>query len=132
VEKVCPVSVFEIDHHMVDNKVRGKIINKECFRRVFVSFKACWSGLLAGCRPYLSVDATTLYGRFRGKLVAACAIDAHNWLFSSGLWCPRGRVNKKLDIFLTEFVSDYRVSTCIDYTHRCLQGFRNCSGLRVP
>jgi transposase-like protein len=27
------------------------------------------------------VDATALNGRFRGQLVAACAIDAHNWLF---------------------------------------------------
>jgi transposase-like protein len=49
--------------------------------RVFISFKACWEGFLAGCRPYLVVDATALNERFRGQLVAACAIDAHNWLF---------------------------------------------------
>jgi transposase-like protein len=29
----------------------------------------------------LALDATTLNGRFRGHLVAACTIDAHNWLF---------------------------------------------------
>ena len=28
VEKVCPGSVVEIDHHMVDYKVRGKTMNK--------------------------------------------------------------------------------------------------------
>jgi hypothetical protein len=49
--------------------------------RVFVSFKACWKGFLVGCKPYLAVDATALNGRFRGQLVAACAIDGHNWLF---------------------------------------------------
>jgi hypothetical protein len=27
------------------------------------------------------VDATSLNERFRGQLVAACATDAHNWLF---------------------------------------------------
>jgi hypothetical protein len=81
VEKACLGSVVEIDHHMVDYKVRGKILTKECFRRVLVLLKACWSGFLAGCRPYLAVDATALYGRFRGQLVAACAIDAHNWHF---------------------------------------------------
>jgi hypothetical protein len=27
------------------------------------------------------VDATALNGRFRGQLVAATAIDSHNWLF---------------------------------------------------
>jgi zinc finger SWIM domain-containing protein 3 len=54
---------------------------KECFRRVFISFKACWEGFLARCKPYLVVDATSLNERFRGQLVAACTIDAHNWLF---------------------------------------------------
>jgi zinc finger SWIM domain-containing protein 3 len=81
VEKACLGSVVEIDHHTVDYTTRGKTMNKECFRRVFVSFKACWSGFLASCRPYLVVDATALNGRFRGQLIAACAIDAHNWLF---------------------------------------------------
>jgi hypothetical protein len=36
---------------------------------------------LDGCRSYLAVDTTALNGRFRGQLVAATAIDAHNWLF---------------------------------------------------
>jgi hypothetical protein len=58
--------------------MRKKMMEKECFRRAFVSFKACWKGFLDGCRPYLVVDATALNGRFRGQLVAACAIDAHN------------------------------------------------------
>jgi hypothetical protein len=48
---------------------------------VFVCFKTCWKGFLDGCQPYLVVDATTLNGRFRGQLVAATAIDVHNWLF---------------------------------------------------
>ena len=81
VNKACPGSVVEIDSHTVEYKVRGKTMKKECFRRVFVSFKACWKGFQDGCRPYLAVDATALNGRYRGQLVAACAIDAHNWLF---------------------------------------------------
>jgi hypothetical protein len=80
VEKVCQGSIVEIDSHTVEYNVRGKTM-KKCFRRVFVSFKACWKGFLAGCRPYLAVDATALNGRFRGQLVATCAIDAHNCLF---------------------------------------------------
>jgi hypothetical protein len=66
VEKACLGSVVEIDNHTVEYKVRGKIIKKEYFRRVFVSFKACWKGFLAGCMPYLVVDATALNERFRG------------------------------------------------------------------
>ena len=39
---------------------------------VFVCFEACRQGFLAGCRPYLAIDATFLTGRFKGQLVAAC------------------------------------------------------------
>jgi hypothetical protein len=80
-EKECPESVIEIDSHTVEYKVRGKTMKKEYFRRVFVSFKTCWKGFLAGCRPYLAVDATALNARYRGQLVAAYAIDTHNWPF---------------------------------------------------
>jgi hypothetical protein len=58
--------------------VRKMIMEKECFRRAFVSYKACWKGFLDGCRPYLAVDATALNGRFREHIVATCAIDVHN------------------------------------------------------
>ncbi|KAM0855909.1 hypothetical protein ACQ4PT_049473 [Festuca glaucescens] len=81
VEKCSPGSVVDIDRHTVQYKVRGVTKEKECFRRFFLSFKACSQGFKDGCRPYLAVDATALNGRFRGQLVAACAIDAHNWLF---------------------------------------------------
>jgi hypothetical protein len=81
VEKAYQESVVEIDNQTVEYTVRGRTMKKECFRRVFISFKACWKGFLAGCRPYLAMDATALNERFRGQLVATCAIDAHNWLF---------------------------------------------------
>ena len=29
----------------------------------------------------MAVDATALNGRWKGQLVAACAVDGHNWLF---------------------------------------------------
>ena len=76
-----PGSVVEIDKHTVPFKIKGKSFEKECFRRAFVCFKACWQGFLDGCRPYLALDATHLTGRWRGQLVAASAVDGHNWLF---------------------------------------------------
>ena len=82
VEMASPGSVVAIDKHTFQYKLKsGKIMQKECFRRAFVCFKACWKGFLDGCRPYLAVDATTLHGRFKGQLVAATAIDGHNWMF---------------------------------------------------
>nr|XP_040258674.1 uncharacterized protein LOC120975979 [Aegilops tauschii subsp. strangulata] len=81
VEMTSPGSVVEIDKHTVKYKLKGKALEKECFRRAFVCFKACWQGFLNGCRPYLVVDATALNGRWRGQLAATSAVDGHNWLF---------------------------------------------------
>ena len=33
----CPGSVVQIDRHKVQYKIRGKTMEKECFRRDFVS-----------------------------------------------------------------------------------------------
>jgi len=81
VGRTSPGSIVEIDHHSVEYTLKGVTRTKECFRRVFVCFEACRRGFLAGCRPYLAIDATFLTGRFKGQLVAACAVDAHNFVF---------------------------------------------------
>ena len=41
VEKACPRSVVEIDHHPVEYKMKGRIREKDCFKRIFISFMAC-------------------------------------------------------------------------------------------
>jgi hypothetical protein len=81
VEQTSPGSIVDIDHHTVEYTLRGMTMTKECFRRVFVCFEACRRGFLEGCRPYLAIDATFLTGRFKGQLVAACAVDGHNFVF---------------------------------------------------
>ena len=82
VEMASPGSVVAIDKHTVPYKLKsGREMQKECFRRAFVCFKACWKGFLDGCRPYLAVVATALHGRFKGQPVAATAVDGHNWMF---------------------------------------------------
>jgi hypothetical protein len=65
-EKACLASVVEIDRHIVQYKLRGKTMEKECFRKVFVCYKTCWKGFLDGCRSYLAMDATALNERFTG------------------------------------------------------------------
>lgn len=81
VEKCSPGSVVEIDKETMQYKIKGKVREKECFRRVFVSFMACWQGFLSGCKPYLAVDSAALNGRFKGQLASPCAIDGRNWLY---------------------------------------------------
>jgi hypothetical protein len=34
-----------------------------------------------GCRPYLSIDSTTLNGRWNGHLPSVTDADGHNWMY---------------------------------------------------
>jgi hypothetical protein len=58
IESESPGSVVVIDNHIVGNKLR--------FSRLFLAMKACVDGFLRGCRSYLAVDSTFLFGSFRG------------------------------------------------------------------
>ena len=71
--KRCPESVVEIEVLEVDGQIYF-----HCF---FCALKPCIGGFLEGCRPHLSIDATTLNGRWNGHLVAAIAVDGHNWMY---------------------------------------------------
>ena len=66
-------SVVEIEVLEVDGKVY--------FHRFFCALKPCIDGFLEGCRPYLSIDSTTLNGRWNGHLASAVAVDGHNWMY---------------------------------------------------
>ncbi|KAL4586837.1 hypothetical protein LXL04_011482 [Taraxacum kok-saghyz] len=66
-------SVMEIDFDIVGNKKR--------FKRFFICFLACSQGFLAGCRPYIALDACHLKGKFNGVLAAATGIDGNNSIF---------------------------------------------------
>ncbi|KAL4556397.1 hypothetical protein LXL04_039048 [Taraxacum kok-saghyz] len=66
-------SVVEIDFDIVGNK--------KCFKRFFICFLACSQGFLAGCRPYIALDACHLKGKFNGVLAAATGVDGNNSIF---------------------------------------------------
>ncbi|KAG6416104.1 hypothetical protein SASPL_123528 [Salvia splendens] len=74
---------------MVELKIPGSVVEiglKETedgvyFQRFFCCFKPSINGFLNGCRPYLSVDATALNGRWNGQLASATALDGNNWIF---------------------------------------------------
>jgi hypothetical protein len=51
------------------------------FRRIFVALKPCIDGFLAGCRPFIGLDASSLNGKYLGQLVSATGVDGHNWLY---------------------------------------------------
>ena len=68
-----PGSIIEIDLE--------KIGKKMCFRRMFVALRPCIDGFIAGCRPYIGVDASQLKGKYTGQLANATSVDGHNWLY---------------------------------------------------
>ena len=51
---------------------------KNRFKRVFVALKPCIDGFLAGCRPFIGVDASSLIGKYTGQLASATGVDGHN------------------------------------------------------
>ena len=64
---------------IVEIEVRGN--KKQRFKRIFVALKPCVDGFLAGCRPFVGVDAACLNGKYTRQLGSATAIDGHNWLY---------------------------------------------------
>ena len=62
----------------LESKDRNKFSLKHCrdrvrreekkkrFKRNFVALKPCIDGFLAGCRPFIGVDASALHGRYTG------------------------------------------------------------------
>ena len=58
-----------------------KVGKKNRFKRIFVALKPCIDGFLAGCRPFVGVDASFLNGKYTGQLASAIGVDGHNWLY---------------------------------------------------
>ena len=69
----CPGSIVEIEVQKVGKKIR--------FKRIFVALKPYVDGFLAGCRPFIGVDASSLTGKYTGQLASATRVDGHNWLY---------------------------------------------------
>ncbi|KAG8075418.1 hypothetical protein GUJ93_ZPchr0006g45379 [Zizania palustris] len=71
---ICqPGSVIDIEVEKIGEDI--------CFKRIFVALRPCIDGFLAGCRPYLGVDAASLKGKYTGQLASATGVDGHNWLY---------------------------------------------------
>ena len=68
-----PGTIVEIATAEVDGKIHFSIF--------FYCFKATIDGFRNGCRPYISIDSTTLNGIWNGHLPSTQALDGHNWMY---------------------------------------------------
>ena len=50
------------------------------FKSIFWAFRQCIV-VFKHCRPVINIDATHLYGKYKGKLMIAMAIDANNKIY---------------------------------------------------
>jgi hypothetical protein len=73
IEISSPGSIVKIELEKVGEQNR--------FKRIFVALKPCINGFLAGCRPFIGLDASSLDGKYLGQLVSATGVDEHNWLY---------------------------------------------------
>ncbi|KAM0827872.1 hypothetical protein ACQ4PT_067900 [Festuca glaucescens] len=125
VERTSPGSILDIDHHSVEYTLREVTMTKECFRRVFVCFEVCRRSFLEGCMPYLAIDATFLTGRFKGQLVAACAVDGHDFVFPVAY----GVLETESEVSWTWFLQNLR--RAIAHPNELVIHTDDCKGLEV-
>ena len=73
VEMRSPGTIVEIATEEVDGKIH--------FSGFCCCFKAAIDGFRHGCRPYISIDSTSLNGLLICHLPSAKALDGHNWMY---------------------------------------------------
>ncbi|KAL0004987.1 hypothetical protein SO802_012548 [Lithocarpus litseifolius] len=84
------------------------------FNCAFWAFGLCIEGF-KHCRPVISIDATHLYGKYKGKLLIAMATDANNEVYPLAFAVVKSESKETWGWFLaclTRFVTD-RTNLCI-------------------
>ncbi|XP_061357492.1 uncharacterized protein LOC133301815 [Gastrolobium bilobum] len=65
-----------VNEHRIDGRLDG---SHKVFKRVFWTFKQCCDAFNY-CKPMLQIDGTHLYGKYRGTLMIATAVDSNNYV----------------------------------------------------
>nr|KAJ0206620.1 hypothetical protein LSAT_V11C500279080 [Lactuca sativa] len=76
----CTARLSNVDHIDSNMNQRESSVDQVEFRRVFWVFAPSINGF-AHCRPVVSIDATHLYGKYKGKMMIAMGVDGNNQIF---------------------------------------------------
>ncbi|XP_071726878.1 uncharacterized protein [Rutidosis leptorrhynchoides] len=80
--------------------------------QAYTDMYACSNGFLAGCCPYISLDACHLKGKFNGVLAAATGVDGNNSIYPVAYDMQKG-----LEVAITQVYPNVEHRECI--RHLC-------------
>ncbi|GJU35656.1 uncharacterized protein Tco_1184010 [Tanacetum coccineum] len=84
--------------------------DKKHFQRFFICLEACSKGFIAGCRPYISLDACHLKEKFNGVLAAAAIGTPNSLVISSDM-------QKGLGAAITQVYPDVEHRECMRHMY---------------
>ena len=111
---------------------KREVISEGVLQKGFCLFQ----GLLAGVSRWLQALFGCRCYTFDWKMERTASSSFCSWwtqlAIPSCIWCGGGRVWGKLGLVSAAVAQHYRHTPRFSYTHRCLQGFRECSGNCIP
>ena len=118
------VALSDVDLNTVTTlKCNPRVPRTYIFNFAFWAFGPCIRGF-RHCRPMISIDATYLYGKYKGKLLIAMAIDGNNEIYPLAFAVVESEITESWGWFLAcllTYVTN-RTNLCIiSDRHRGIQ-----------
>ena len=117
-------ALFDVDLDIVSTLKCNPHVPGSCiFSSAFWAFGLCIRGF-RHCRPVISIDATHLYGKYKGKLLIAMATDDNNEVYPLAFAVVKCESTKTWGWFLACLLTYviYRTNLCIIFDrHRGIQ-----------
>jgi MULE transposase domain len=73
--KYVPGSIFILEEADSKDEMGNIVRGEKVFRRLFWTFHQCQHVFRTGCKSFLQIDATFLYGKYKEKLLVAVSQD---------------------------------------------------------
>jgi len=76
-----------------------EVVNETVFKRLFWAFRPCILGFKF-CKPIVQIDATWLYGKYKGTLLLTVVQDGNNKIFPIAFAIVEGETKEAWSFFL--------------------------------
>lgn len=86
------------------------------FKRMYVCFKGCKDGFLAGCRPLIGLDGCHIKGHHTGQLLTAIGVDANNGMYPIAYAVVESEGKSSWSWFLNYLREDVKLNNGLHWT----------------